>query len=114
MSRLILILLSFLIPVASYAQLTGYVLDAESGYPVAGVSINLHKGEQLTQSDNKGYFAFIAISFPDSITVKHVVYKSKSLVLTINQNDLCIYLDPSGDSLEEVIMNPRYYRMPLE
>lgn len=114
MSRLILILLSFLIPVASYAQLTGYVLDAESGYPVAGVSINLHKGEQLTQSDNKGYFAFKAISFPDSITVKHVGYKSQSLVLTINQNDLFIYLDPIGEAIEEVIVSTGYYRIPLE
>ncbi|HWW41454.1 TonB-dependent receptor [Pedobacter sp.] len=80
----------------------GYIYDSQTRQPLAGVHIFSSTGQELTQSNTKGYFE-IQSEQPDH-QVKTVLngYKAQLVKININDNDLNIQLEADGLSLNEV------------
>jgi iron complex outermembrane receptor protein len=80
----------------------GYIYDSQTRQPLAGVHIFSSAGQELTQSNTKGYFE-IQNAQPDH-QIKTVLngYKAQLVKININENDLNIQLEADGLSLNEV------------
>lgn len=115
MKREILLWMSCLITLYSQAQLKGYVYNRDDGSPVSGATIQLLRSGQVTKSDAKGHFVFHTIVYDtDTLKVQHISFKTDNVALQTNTEDINIYLDAMGESIEEVVVSTGYYRVPLE
>nr|WP_199078222.1 TonB-dependent receptor [Pedobacter sp. ASV19] len=80
----------------------GYIYDSQTRQPLAGVHIFSSTGQELTQSNTKGYFE-IQDEQPDH-QIKTILngYKAQLVKINRNENDLNIQLEADGLSLNEV------------
>ncbi|WP_299440153.1 TonB-dependent receptor [uncultured Aquimarina sp.] len=82
----------------------GYVFDEESKEPIpfSFVSIN---NDQSTETDEKGYFSFENVdSDINNLKVVFNGYDDKTISLKIGDPCQEIYLNPLGDTLDEVVV----------
>lgn len=94
-------MLLLLAAVAASADLTGIVVDASTGDPVAGA--NVRAGALATVTDAGGRFrlAADAAALDDSLSVSHVGYRAVRLATA---TDLRIQLQPLTLRLDEVVV----------
>ena len=80
------------LPTFTYAQettplinstLTGTVVDAETGEPLSGATLQLQGITHVTKSDNLGQFRFVTgQKFPYTVIVSYVGYVTQEVVAT--------------------------------
>ena len=91
-----------ILSIAFGKKIDGYVLDKESGNPVANANIILSSSNELiTKSNLDGYFYLNLLNNLDSITFNHLAYKNKKI--SISNFSHKIYLEKNmlyGDLVE--------------
>lgn len=94
------------------AQIEGYIFG-ENGKPVQGAQVSLHHNQEVTQTDEKGYFYFQNANRPDSIVVRSVGYLPQSVWQT--QLSAQIILKSVDFEIQEVeVVNTGFYKIPKE
>lgn len=85
------------------AALTGKVIDAQTGEPIEGATIQLEAVTHQVKTDGNGEFQFVTgQKLPFSVTVSFIGYKKKNLV--INSSPATIELEADTEGLEEVVV----------
>ncbi|WP_344675339.1 SusC/RagA family TonB-linked outer membrane protein [Sphingobacterium kyonggiense] len=104
-----------LLPLTALAQqyVTGTVLDSLSRAPLAKVTIQL--GSKITATDENGVFR-IYNPIPDNqlLTARRVGYNETVLEITSDMQHLRIVMFPIEHSIEEVVVNTGYFKIPQE
>ncbi len=90
-------------------RISGIVTDAETGKALEAVLVKIQKTKRGVLTDTQGHFSLLSPSGEEvNIQISAMGYRSKSVkVAAHNANDLRIQLQPSGISLQEVIVNRR-------
>ncbi len=77
------------------ATLKGKVVDGKTGKPVEGSHIYITKGEEEVFSSAKGEFVLKTWQqLPATLTVEHKLYKSKTVRISSETDQLIISLEP--------------------
>ncbi len=93
------------------AEAGGSVLDAQTGEPIAAVTVAALKADAATRTDNAGRF-FIQAAQPFSeLRFTAVGYQTLTVDLSKKDpSDLQIALQPANEQLGEVTIRPKKYR----
>lgn len=92
----------------------GRVLSAVDQLPLAGAAVNLSVTGASVAADSTGYFT---ISAPEGavLSVSFVGYRTVEVRVTANMQSLqIIHMEPSENTLEEVIVSTGYQELPKE
>ncbi len=90
----------------TYAQsrpIAGRVFSAADSLGLGGVTITIKTADTQTSTTNTGDFS-IQADVGATLVFSFVGYESKELTITANMTPLAIFLDPSSDSLDEVVV----------
>lgn len=82
---------------------TGRVLEAETGKPLAGTTISVIGGASSTTSTDAGTFTIQVPSLQSRLRVSHVGFLSTEIAIDGRQT-VDIILNPTANSLEEVVI----------
>ncbi|MCR6720082.1 MAG: TonB-dependent receptor [Chitinophagaceae bacterium] len=85
------------------ATVTGRVLEAETGKPLAGTTIAVIGGASSTTSNDAGTYTIQVPSLQSRLRVSHVGFLPAEISIDGRQN-VDIILTPSASSLEEVVI----------
>jgi len=99
-----LFILSFLISsLLSYAQqpLSGKVVDAKTGVPLAGVSVRIRSTRTGISTNNEGGFTIQARS-NDVLEISNIGYTTQTFTFT-GQSTITIALEPASTELKEIV-----------
>lgn len=116
MKQYFLFICSLLVANMLYAQqrLTGRVSDTE-GNPLAGASVRYISTGHVIVTNSDGAFSLPQPFHADTILVSYIGYVKRRLpVATGEYGPLRIELTPDPNTLEEVMVNTGYYRIPKE
>lgn len=97
----IIILLSF-ITVNTYSQISGIVIDRNSGYPVRNSNIRIENQNTGTKSDNEGKFEFKENLIGKSLIISAIGFESQRV--TIDKEVLEVYLTTKVYAINEVVV----------
>lgn len=90
----------------------GTVKDAETGKPLAGVSITNARKNKSTVSEKTGIFSITDILLPDSLTFSFVGFETKTIPINEFRSNLIVHLHAATEELEEVnIINTGYQKI---
>ncbi|MEP2509160.1 MAG: TonB-dependent receptor [Reichenbachiella sp.] len=85
-------------------QICGRIYDAETKEPLTLATV-ISSTEQAVTTDSTGYFSFESTSSTDvSLRVKYIGYGDQTISIPLGARCRDIYLDPSPESLDEVII----------
>ncbi len=92
-------------------SLSGLIRNNQTGEPVAEAVVRLTASKLSALSDRQGQFFIIGqIMLPDSATVQHIAFETKSVVIT-GWNPGSIYLNPKIFEAEPVVVSAA--RLPM-
>ncbi|MFO7800276.1 DUF5686 and carboxypeptidase-like regulatory domain-containing protein [Rhodohalobacter sp.] len=104
-------LLSFLlIPMQAYAQveLTGIVLDDETGDSLPAATIVIENSLKGTVSNTEGYFSISVAELPATILISYIGYERASITIdNIQASNITVRLSPSITELDELVVTDR-------
>jgi hypothetical protein len=105
-------LFQFLLSDVIYAQrkywfFYGKVVNRVTKQPVSNVNFTVLKSNVGTVSDKKGDFSFYIDTLPSILTVTHVGYQTKKIILDTATFKMTLYLDPVIKQLQEVIISAK-------
>lgn len=117
-TKLLFVLISFLVPNQLFAQLTGTVTN-EQKQPIVGASVSIENADRniiaFSITDENGLFSFqetSGIQTNFTLFVRHLNYKTYSQQIEkISQEDLTIQLTPDQNVLSDVIVE---YNIPIK
>jgi hypothetical protein len=96
-------------------HLTGTVLSASDGTPLAGASISLKRSGIGAISDAKGHFSIILSITPDTLIISDIGFRRKQVIIKNPPvSPITLRLSPSRTQLEGVTVNTGYQQMPKE
>lgn len=91
------------------STLDGTVVDAETGEPLSGATLQLQGITHMTRSDNQGHFRFVTgQKFPYTVIVSYIGYLTTEVVAT--GSPLTIELERNATGLNEVTVTSRRRR----
>ncbi|MCM4174010.1 carboxypeptidase-like regulatory domain-containing protein [Arenibacter sp. TNZ] len=96
-------LLLILVSLQCFCQITGKVVDKETGLPISYVNIWIEKSWLGTTSDENGVFYMKKGQIGDTLLVSHLGYQELQTQVELTNE---ILLNPSEIELEEVIILP--------
>ena len=104
------IFLSLFLSVESNAQVQyrffyGKVIDNVTRQPVRNVNFSVKDSRTGTVSDDKGEFSFYLEKLPAILTVSHVGYITKRIILDTATYKMTLYLVPEVTMLKEVVIS---------
>ncbi|MCK9205085.1 MAG: carboxypeptidase-like regulatory domain-containing protein, partial [Bacteroidales bacterium] len=82
-------------------------IDQAGKEPLSNVNLSITGSRIGTVSGKQGDFSFFIDSLPATLTVSHVGYRTKTILLDKTSFSLTIYLEPSIGELEEVEIKAR-------
>jgi hypothetical protein len=102
----------FLLPEEVFAQKSyrffyGKVYDRVTRQPVNMVNFTVSPSKAGTVSDNRGEFSLYVDTIPSIMTVSHVGYQTKRIILDTATYKMTLYLDPVVRQLEEVVISAK-------
>ncbi|NOR27691.1 MAG: TonB-dependent receptor plug domain-containing protein [Lutibacter sp.] len=100
---LVIVMLISTSVIFAQTKLTGKVVD-ETNQPLPGATVVLQGTQSGASSDFDGNFTFETTSANGTILVSFVGYQTKSLSFNGNKDFGTISLDPSSESLEEIVI----------
>ena len=100
---LVVVMLISTSAIFAQTKLTGKVVD-ETNQPLPGASIVLQGTQTGASTDFDGNFTFETTSTSGTVLVSFVGYEAKSLTFSGNKNFGAIALNPSAESLDEIII----------
>jgi hypothetical protein len=101
MKLLIIILLSF-IPFVTFSQISGIVIDRNSGYPVRNSNIRVENQNTGTKSDHEGKFKFKENLIGKSLIISAIGFESQRVA--VDKEVLEIYLTTKVYAINEVVV----------
>ena len=101
MKLLIIIIFSF-IPFNTYSQITGIVIDRNSGYPVRNSNIRVENQNTRTKSDHEGKFKFKENLIGKALIISAIGFESQRV--TVDREVLEIYLTTKVYVINEVVV----------
>jgi iron complex outermembrane receptor protein len=93
-----------------HCQITGYILDSNTGDPISEVAIS--SLNQYTISDSTGYF-ILDTKPKDTLKFNHISYQLFKHILEKRDKELKIYLLPKQNYLDQVIVNAPFFQHKL-
>lgn len=86
-------------------EISGTILNAATGEPVANAAIQLRKSsEEGTASAQDGTFSLLVDGFPAILNIAALGFEEKRVTVRREQQDRVIYLVPEAESLSEVVL----------
>ena len=109
---------AILMPILLHAQtnkttITGYVHNAVTGVPVAGVTVTFSHAALSVVTDNKGWFKLATEKLPDTLHFFMVGYRVQSVPVTTDA-PINILLEETSRTLDSVLVSTGYQRIPKE
>jgi len=92
--------------------ITGYVLDAATERPLAGVTVRANTGSQAL-SDTLGFFSLPAPVGTTGLHFSHIGYRPQNLSSSVPGQVLRVLLQPSAAGLQEVVIRGYESNRPL-
>lgn len=89
---------------ASTINISGKLIDTNTGLALAGGTIKLLKNEKGTVSDQNGYYKLNNVSENDSIAISYLGYKEQLFLAKELKNNAKILLSESSNQLNEIII----------
>ncbi|WP_161889330.1 TonB-dependent receptor [Pontibacter russatus] len=111
---IVLFFLVLSLPQALLAQrlVSGQVLDARSELPLEGVTITASSGEQAVSNETGGF----GLTVPETarrLSFSYLGYRTQSLAIPSEGRELRVLLQPTGASLQEVVVTGYQTNRPL-
>jgi len=88
-----------------YRFFYGKVFDKITKQPVSNVNFSVSNSTVGTISDNKGEYSFYLDTIPSILTVSHVGYETKKIILDTAAYKMTLYLVPVVTQLKEVVIS---------
>ena len=104
MRKLLIAVSLFLCSFSIFAQnsITGKVIDAKTGAPISGATVNIKSTKKGTSTNNEGVFKLNA-SPTDVLEISSIGFKAQTIKIN-GQSDLSISLVPSTSDLADVVV----------
>jgi hypothetical protein len=83
----------------------GKVLDKNTKKPVNNVNFSVNNTRVGTVSDGKGEYSFYLDTIPSILTVSHIGYETKKIILDTASFKMTLYLVPVVKQLKEVVIS---------
>jgi hypothetical protein len=83
----------------------GKVFDKVTKQPVNNVNFFVRNSNVGTVSDSKGEYSFYLDTIPSILTVSHVAYETKKIILDTSTYKMTLYLVPVVTQLKEVVIS---------
>jgi hypothetical protein len=83
----------------------GKVLDKVTKKPISNVNFSVKNSSVGTVSDGKGEYSFYLDTIPSILTVSHVAYETKKIILDTSTYKMTLYLVPVVKQLKEVVIS---------
>jgi len=90
-----------------------YVEDEGSSFPLSGATINLKFKGTSYKTDDSGKKTLI-VDLPETLYVEFMGYQSKQIEVADNVQTYTVQLKPEATDLQEVIVSTGYFDQPLE
>ncbi len=103
-------LLLLLIPIQTYAQveLTGIVMDAETGDSLPAATIVIENTLKGTITNSEGHFSISVPELPATLLISYIGYERASVTIDDIQNsNIIVRLSPSVTELDELVVTDR-------
>ncbi|HEU0227029.1 MAG TPA: carboxypeptidase-like regulatory domain-containing protein [Arachidicoccus soli] len=94
--------------------LTGRVISETAKISLSGAILLLKKSGTQCITNKKGEFSIQLKTDNDTLLVKYLGYKSKTLIISDQQNPLLIILQKGNSKLHEIIVSTGYQKIPEE
>lgn len=91
---------------------SGTVQSAGDGQPLAEATVTVKNGPGLARTDAKGRFRLDNLDSNALLVISHSGFES--LELRADKTELSIFLQAAAHSMEEVVINTGYQRLPRE
>ncbi len=107
MKRIILLLISTLLSLSSFAQIQGYVFDKQNKEPLPGCTVKIREINQATFTDANGFFSFTKLPKGTfTIEFSYLGYQDTIIIVKYQAQPikLKIYLRTAPIQAEEVIV----------
>lgn len=102
-----MMLLMVLLTTRAQSVVSGVVLDRQTGYTLANVSVTAEGGKAHTVTNEEGRFVLKTPQMPKYVQLSHISYKTRRQPLTEGQTEnLRILMTNSTVELSEVIISP--------
>ena len=108
----LLIFLSLIFSVAGFSQAQrhfrffyGKVLNKTTKQPLSNVNFSVKGSSSGTTSDYKGDYSFYLDTIPAILTVSHVGFATKKIILDTSTFKMTLYLSPEATMLKEVVIS---------
>jgi hypothetical protein len=88
-----------------YRFFYGKVIDKATKRPVSNVNFSVKNSKAGTISDNKGEYSFYLDTIPAILTVSHIGYATKKIILDTSTYKMTLYLVPEVTMLREVVIS---------
>ncbi|MDR2472003.1 MAG: SusC/RagA family TonB-linked outer membrane protein [Tannerella sp.] len=88
----------------SQTKIEGKVLDAKTGETIVGASVQIKSDKTGTDTDINGAFTLAVKSFPATLTVSYIGYRTEEVDIYEYADPLEINLTESGNILNEVVV----------
>ena len=85
----------------------GKVIDQVTKRPVDNVNLSIINSKTGTTSDNKGEYSFYLDTIPSILTVSHIGYATKKIILDTASYKMMLYLVPEVKMLKEVVISAK-------
>jgi hypothetical protein len=83
----------------------GKVIDKVTKRPISNVNFSVRNSSVGTVSDSKGEYSFYLDTIPSILTVSHVSYETKKIILDTATYKMTLYLVPVVRQLKEVVIS---------
>jgi outer membrane receptor for ferrienterochelin and colicin len=107
--RLIILLISFLLTISSYAQkhtLSGYIRDIETGEELLGANININEIKTGTSTNLYGFYSLTVPDGTYEVVFSFIGYQETTKTIEINKDvSLNIDLKPTAFTTGEVVVS---------
>jgi len=103
-------LLFLLIPIQAYGQfeVTGIVMDSETGEPLPAATIVIENSLKGTITNPEGHFSISVAELPAALLVSYIGYERASITIEdIQPAGITVRLKPSVTELEELVVTDR-------
>jgi len=101
---LLFLILGMSLPLAAQSIIKGKVFDQNNQSPLGGVNILIEGTQKGTATDFDGRFTLEVPSFPVTLVFSYLGYTPKKVKVTAPTENLTVYLTPSTESLEGVVI----------
>lgn len=108
-----------LFPFLGYSQttrtITGTIYSNTTKQPVQGASVVSKTTNSMLVSDDRGNFVFTNLGDSDTLYITYIGHIKREIPVSgIGQNPIDVFLEPSNNYIDEVVVNTGYQLLPKE